>query len=188
LFPSVVHELSAVEGCARLKHNLKMTAFSLAREALSRESRALIVVLGVLTGTAAARDVALVSNKSNSVPTMALADVVKVCKGQLGRWPDGKPVTIIMRQPGSAELKIVEEKIYALSSQDVRELITSANHSRSDRPAIILGASDEEVIRKVESMPGAVGLVDVYSITGAVKVVKIGGKLPLESGYPLHGN
>ena len=35
---------------------------------------------------------------------------------------------------------------------------------------------------------GAVGLVDVYSITGAVKVVKIGGKLPLESGYPLHGN
>jgi hypothetical protein len=113
---------------------------------------------------------------------------VKVCKGQLSRWPDGKPVTIIMRQPGSAELKIVEDKIYALSSQDVRDVITSANHSRSDRPAIILGASDEEVIRKVESMPGAVGLVDVYSITGSVKVVKIGGKLPLESGYPLHGN
>jgi hypothetical protein len=40
----------------------------------------------------------------------------------------------------------------------------------------------------VESMPGAVGLVDVYSITGSVSVVKIGGKLPLESGYQLHGN
>jgi hypothetical protein len=165
-----------------------MTAFSLATARLSREIRALILVLGVLAATAAAKDVALISNKSNSVSTMALADVVKVCKGQMGRWPDGKPVTIIMRQPGSAELKIVEDKIYALSSQDVRNLITSANHSRSDRPAIILGASDEEVIRKVESMPGAVGLVDVYSITGAVKVVKIGGKLPLESGYPLHGN
>jgi len=59
---------------------------------------------------------------------------------------------------------------------------------RLDRPAIILGGSDEEIIRKVESMPGAVGLVDVYSITGAVQVIKIGGKLPLESGYPLHGN
>ena len=165
-----------------------MAAFTLATATLSRETRALILVLAMLTATAAAKDVALISNKSNSVPTMALADVMKVCKGQLGRWPDGKPVTIIMRQPGSAELKIVEDKIYVLSSQEVRDLITSANHNRSDRPAIILGTSDEEVIRKVESMPGAVGLVDVYSITGAVKVVKIGGKLPLESGYPLHGN
>ena len=106
----------------------------------------------------------------------------------MSRWPDGKPVTIVMRQPGSAEMKIVEEKIYALTSQDVRELISSANHSRADRPAIILGNSDEEVIHKVESMPGAVGFVDLYSITGAVQVIKIGGKLPLESGYALHGN
>jgi len=165
-----------------------MAAFTLATATLSRETRALILVLATLTASAAAKDVALISNKSNSVPTMALADVMKVCKGQLGRWPDGKPVTIIMRQPGSAELKIVEDKIYVLSSQEVRDLITSANHNRSDRPAIILGTSDEEVIRKVESMPGAVGLVDVYSITGAVKVVKIGGKLPLESGHPQHGN
>jgi hypothetical protein len=149
---------------------------------------AFILVLGGLTVTATAKDVALISNKNNAVPTMALADVVKVCKGQMGRWPDGKPVTIIMRQPGSAELKVVEEKIYALTSQEVRDLITAANHSRADRPAIIFGSSDEEVIHKVESMPGAIGLVDVYSITGAVKVVKIGGKLPLESGYPLHGN
>jgi hypothetical protein len=67
-------------------------------------------------------------------------------------------------------------------------LISAANHSRTDRPAIIVTNSDEEVIRKVESVPGAVGLVDVYSITGTVKVVKIGGKLPLEAGYPLHGN
>jgi len=28
----------------------------------------------------------------------------------------------------------------------------------------------------------------VYSISGGVTVVKVGGKLPLEPGYPLHGN
>jgi len=28
----------------------------------------------------------------------------------------------------------------------------------------------------------------VYAITSGVAVVKIGGKLPLEPGYPLHGN
>jgi hypothetical protein len=30
--------------------------------------------------------------------------------------------------------------------------------------------------------------VDVYSINGGINVLKIGGKLPLEPGYPLHGN
>jgi ABC-type phosphate transport system substrate-binding protein len=147
-----------------------------------------VIVLATLITPAAAKDVALISNRSNGLVTLTLADVVKVCKGQMGHWPDGKPVTLIMRQPGSADLKIVEEKVYALTSTEVQELIGNANHARSDRPAIIVGTSDEDIIRKVESMPGAVGLVDVYSITGAVKVVKIGGKLPLESGYPLHGN
>jgi hypothetical protein len=184
----VVHGLSAVEPYARLKHNLNMTALNSARTTLSHRTWALILAFGCLTVTAVAKDMALISNKNNSLPPIALADLVKVCKGQMGRWPDGKPVTIVMRQPGSADLKIVEEKIYASTSQDVRDLITSANHNRTDRPAIILGNSDEEIIHKVESMPGAVGLVDVYSITGAVQVVKVGGKLPLESGYPLHGN
>ena len=155
---------------------------------MSRRTGAFILMFGLLTSAAAAKDMALISNKNNSLPPIALADLAKVCKGQISRWPDGKPVTMVMRQPGSADLKIVEEKIYGSTAGEVRDLITSANHNRADRPAVILGNSDEEVIHKVESMPGAIGLVDVYSITGAVQVVKIGGKLPLESGYALHGN
>lgn len=146
-----------------------------------------ILCLG-LTAVAGAKDVALIANKNNSVPDIALADLIKVCKGQMSRWPDGKPVTLVMREPGSADLKLVEEKVYGVASEAVRELVAAANHNRTDRPAIILGSSDEDVIRRVESVPGAVGLVNVYSITGGVKVVKVAGKLPLEAGYLLHGN
>ena len=48
--------------------------------------------------------------------------------------------------------------------------------------------SDEELVNKVASIPGAVGVVDVYAINSSVAVVKLGGKLPLEPGYLLHGN
>jgi len=48
--------------------------------------------------------------------------------------------------------------------------------------------SDEELVNQVASIPGAVGVVDVYSINSGVAVVKIAGKLPLEPGYLLHGN
>jgi hypothetical protein len=52
----------------------------------------------------------------------------------------------------------------------------------------VLASSDEDLLNKVASLPGAVGVVDVYSINSSVAVVKLGGKLPLEPGYLLHGN
>ena len=137
---------------------------------------------------AAARDLAFVSNKSNTVNTLTLPDVVKICKGQTNRWPDGKAVTFIMRSPSSPEAKILLEKIYEQSESGVKELIASANHGRMGHPAIIVVDSDEELVNKVASIPGAVGVVDVYSINSGVAVVKIAGKLPLEPGYLLHGN
>ena len=115
---------------------------------MSKRIQVLVFLLAALTTPALAKDVALISNKANSMPAMNLADLVKVCKGQIGHWPDGKPVTLIMRSPGSADLRIVEEKIYGVTSDEVRELITAANHSRADRPAIILANNDKDVIHK----------------------------------------
>jgi len=145
-------------------------------------------LLATICAAATAKDLALISNKSGGVVAITMSDLVKACKGQMGRWPDGKPVTVVIREPGSPDSKMLEEKVYAATPDEVRELIAAANHGRANHPAIIVVSSDDEVIHRVESVPGTVGVVDVYSITGAVTVVKIGGKLPLEAGYLLHGN
>jgi ABC-type phosphate transport system substrate-binding protein len=137
---------------------------------------------------AAARDLALISNKANTVSSVTVADFVKLCKAQTNRWPDGRPVTVIMRPPSTPEMKVFLEKIYAMSGDEVNALIASANHGRTSHPAIVLASSDEDLLNKVASLPGAVGVVDVYSINSSVAVVKLGGKLPLEPGYLLHGN
>ena len=139
-------------------------------------------------GLASAKDLALISNKSNSVQPMTLPELTKVCKGQVERWPDGKSVSFISRDPTLPDMKLLLEKVYAMSKEEVKTLIANANHGRTNHPAIVVVDSDEEAVKKVESIPGAVGVVDVYSISGAVTVVKVGGKLPLEPGYPLHGN
>ena len=153
---------------------------------------AALVVLGwtVLGWTALAqgKDLALISNKSNEVVTITLPELVKVCKGQVSRWPDGKPVSFITRDPAAPEMKLLMEKVYGMSKDEVKATIASANHSRANHAAIVVVESDEAVVKKVESISGAVGLVDVYSISGGVTVLKVGGKLPLEPGYPLHGN
>jgi hypothetical protein len=137
---------------------------------------------------AAARDLALVSNKANSLSVITLPDLVKVCKGQTNRWPDGKSVTFIMRNPSVPEMKFFLEKVYELPESQVKELIATANHGRMGHPAVMIVDSDEDLVNKVASIPGAVGVVDVYAINSSVAVVKVAGKLPLEPGYLLHGN
>lgn len=144
--------------------------------------------LAASVSLAAARDLAVVSNKTNSVSAMALPDLVKICKAQTNRWPDGKPVTFVMRAPSSPEMKVFLEKVYELSEDQVRDLIALANHGRANHPAIMVVDSDEDLVNKVAALPGAVGIVDVYAINSSVAVVKVGGKLPLEPGYLLHGN
>jgi hypothetical protein len=137
---------------------------------------------------AAARDLAVVSNKTNSLSAISLPDLVKVCKGQNNHWPDGKSVTFIMRNPSVPEMKFFLEKVYELPESQVRELISTANHGRTGHPAVMIVDSDEDLVNKVASIPGAVGVVDVYAINSSVAVVKVAGKLPLEPGYLLHGN
>src|SRR5581483_7499276 len=137
---------------------------------------------------AAGRDLAIVSNKSNALSTLALADLVKICKGQTNRWPDGKSVTFIMRAPSTPEMRMVLEKLYEAPEAQVKEIVATANHGRTGHPAIMIADSDDDLVNKVASLPGAVGVVDVYSINSSVAVVKLAGKLPLEPGYALHGN
>ena len=50
----------------------------------------------------AAKDMALVSNKSNGVTEVSMPDLMKICKGQTNRWPKGRPVTFFSLQSGLA--------------------------------------------------------------------------------------
>ena len=155
---------------------------------LYRRTLSVVLFLAASVSLAAARDLALISNKANAVTAVTLPDLVKICKAQTTRWPDGKPVTFIMRAPSTPEMKLLLEKVYELPEIQVTELINSANHGRTNHPAILIVDSDDDLVNKVASIPGSVGVVDVYAINSSVAVVKLAGKLPLEQGYLLHGN
>ena len=184
-----VHDLSAVERRVEFEENQRSVRRGHRPESAVLLRRVLIFLFLGLSGTLAqAKDIALIGNKGSTVSAVTLAELVKLCKAQTNRWPDGKPVTLIMRDPASPEMKMVMEKIYSMTSEAASELIASANHGRTNHPAIMVVGSDDELVRKVAATPGAVGLVDVYAINSSVEVMKIGGKVPFEPGYPLHGN
>ena len=189
LLAAVVRTSSVIERLTDFEENQRhSTAGRTGGHVYSRRVLAITLVVLGWTALAQCKDLALISNKSNDLVAITFPELVKICKGQVSRWPDGKPVSFITRDPTAPEMKLLLEKVYATSKDEVTATIASANHGRTNHAAVVVVDSDEDVLKKVESIPGAVGLVDVYSISGGVTVVKVGGKLPLEPGYPLHGN
>src|SRR5208283_832385 len=97
---------------------------------------------------ALAKDIALITNKSNHLVDVTQAELVKICKGQTAHWPDGKAVSVVIRDPAAPEMRLVLEKVYGLSKEEMTALIAAANHSRANHQAIVVVGSDQELVKK----------------------------------------
>jgi len=82
-------------------------------------------------------------------------------------------------------MRVAVQKLFGDASGDFKAAIAKLNESRV---AVKIAGSDEELLRTVESTPGAVGILDVYSINSSVKVLRVDGKLPFDIGYALKGS
>jgi hypothetical protein len=116
------------------------------------------------------------------VGSLTTADLSKVFKFDKSKWPDGRNIVLVLRDPSTPEMRTAIEKLYHMQPEEFRALL--AAHSST----VILAKTEEELLRTVAITHGAVGLVDVFSITSKVNVLKVDGKLPLEQGYTLKGN
>jgi ABC-type phosphate transport system substrate-binding protein len=142
----------------------------------------LLLCLGFLAVRGEAKQFAVVVDKTNPTAALSTADLAKIFKFDSRKWPDGKAITVIVRDLSEPEMQVVIQKVCNLQPDEYRALIAS------HRIAVVMVGSEEALLKAVESTPGAVGLLDVYSITSRVNVLKIDGKLPLDQGYLLKGN
>ena len=152
---------------------------------LVRYALGMLAAILLLSGVAVARDVAVVVNKSNATKNVTLAELVKLAKGTTKKWADAKDVTLVIRDPASSDMKTVVQKVFGMTPDEVKTLVATLNSARRD--SVLIVNSDDIVVRAVQTTPGAVGFVDVYSINSGITVVKVDGKSPLEPGYALHG-
>jgi hypothetical protein len=140
------------------------------------------LVLVVSVAYPAMKNMAVVVAADSNLPDLTLAEFTKLCKGAQKSWPDGRSFTLVLKDPASPEMHVAMQKLFGASSADAKSAIAKINEVR---PLIKVVGSDEDVFRTVTATPGAVGLVDVYTINSAVKVLHIDGKLPFDLGYPL---
>jgi ABC-type phosphate transport system substrate-binding protein len=138
------------------------------------------MLLAGLSGVCFGRDLAIIVNKANSVTALPLPQLVKLATAGTKTWPNGNQVKFIMRDPAQPGMRIALEKLFGMSAENLRTMV-AANPGH-----FMILDSDEKVVKTVAATPGALGLIDIYSVTGGVNVVKVNGKLPFEQGYLLH--
>lgn len=144
-----------------------------------------LLILGFVTA-AFATDFAVIINPANSLKAMTLADLGKIFKGKSSPWSNGRIVTIVLREPSLPATKFIIEKVMGVDAEQGRTIL--ADPGRKISAPVVFVNSDAEIVRAVETNPTAMGVVDVYNITGGVKVIKIDEKQPFDPGYALKGH
>lgn len=134
---------------------------------------------------AAIKNMAVVISAGSKLSDVPLADLVKLCKGTQKNWSDGKNFLLVIKNPEAPEMHVAMQKLFGEAASDIKAAIAKANELRV---IVKVVGSDEELLRTVEATPGAVGIIDVYSITSSVKVLRVDGKLPFDAGYTFKGN
>jgi hypothetical protein len=130
----------------------------------------------------ALKNIAVVVSAGSKLPDLTLTELTKLCKGAQKAWPDGRSFVLVMTDPMAPEMHVAVQKLFGATPAEAKVAIARINESRE---LIKIVASEDDVFRTVTSTPGAVGLVDVYTINSSVKVLHIDGKLPFDVGYAL---
>ena len=126
-----------------------------------------------------AHHMAVVVNKDNNVENVTAAHLSRIFRSEIKKWPDGRAVVLVLHKDSAGETETLQ-RLNKMTADELKALI--AIHKES----IVIADSDAEVLKIVQSTPGAIGLVDVRSVDNTINVVRVDGKLPMESGYLPH--
>jgi ABC-type phosphate transport system substrate-binding protein len=126
-----------------------------------------------------AHHMAVVVNKDNTVGNVTSVHLSRIFRAEIKKWPDGKAVVLVLHKDSAGETETLQ-RLIKMSPTELKALIAAHKDS------IQLVDSDADVLKIVQSTPGAVGFVDVRSVDNTINVVRVDGKLPMESGYLPH--
>jgi phosphate transport system substrate-binding protein len=146
------------------------------------KSRRVATLLGFLLTVITpcfAHHLAVVVNKDNNVDNVTAAHLVKIVRAEVKNWPDGKSIILVLHRDSAGETETLRH-LNKMSAAEWKGLLAAHKDS------IQVADSDADVLKIVQSTPGALGFVDVRSVNNSINVVKVDGKLPMETGYLPH--
>lgn len=126
-----------------------------------------------------AHHMAVIVSKGNNLEAVTSADLSKLLKAETKAWPNGQKIMIVLHRDSASQMETLE-RLNKMSADELQLFFDTHKN------CVLLADTDAEILKLVETIPGAIGMVDVRSINDRVKVIKVDNKLPLQAGYLPH--
>jgi hypothetical protein len=144
----------------------------------------LVSLAGRAHSQAAGSDVAVVVSANSAVSDLPLADLRRILLGDRQFWGDRTRITVVVPPPASAERATLLRVIYRMRESEYRQYWV-AKIFRAEVTSGPRVASAEQAKRLVAATRGAIALIPASAVDGTVKVVRVDGRGPGQTGYPL---
>lgn len=134
---------------------------------------------------ASSEPIAIVVNKSNPVDNLSTSELRQIFLGARTHWPNGRRITLVMREPGDPERETILHNLCAMTEEQFTTHFVRGLY-RGDilvSPKILSTASG--VRRFIFNVPGAIGYARLSEVDGSVKTVLIDEHRPEENAYRL---
>jgi hypothetical protein len=144
-----------------------------------------IAVCGQSTTPVPPADVAVVVNAANPTRGLSAADVRLMLLGERHFWRGNVQVKLVLRRTGTQERDPVVTRLLKMSDSDFGRMWRMKEFRGELAGMPEFRSSDAQVFQYVREHPGALAVIAARSVPADVKLLRIEGKLPGESGYPL---
>lgn len=129
--------------------------------------------------------VAIIVHKDAPVTNLTMNELRRIFLADQQFWGNGTRITLLVRAPKAPERDIVLRRIYGKSEDEFRQYWV-AKIFRAEVPAgpkIVYSSDMAQEL--VIAIPGAITFMPAGEVGPDARVVRIEGKLPGETGYPL---
>jgi phosphate transport system substrate-binding protein len=134
----------------------------------------------------AIQPLAIVVNRSNSVDDLSMAELRKVFLGERSHWPNGRRITLVMREPGEPERKTILKDVCQMNESELKNHFLHGLFTGEILVSPKILATPVGVRKFVFNVPGAIGYLRLTDVDSTVKVVRVDEFLPEDKGYKLH--
>jgi ABC-type phosphate transport system substrate-binding protein len=130
-------------------------------------------------------DVAVVVHPDTPISNLSLAEVRKVFLGDRQYWSTNVPVVLMIRAPVARERDVVLKIIYQMSESQFKQYWIAKIFRAESATAPKVVYSNDMANQLVTAIPGSIAFIDSKDVKPGSKVLRVDGRLPGESGYPL---
>jgi len=149
--------------------------------------RALFVLLAVLGVSAelSAAELAVIVNPKNPVDELTLAELAAICRLDRQHWRTGRTIGLILQESGTPEKRVLLDRVYTMDDAALKQFWLEKLYRGEIASFPHVEPSSVSARRLVARAENAIAFVDAAIVDPTVKVVRVGGRLPGEAGYPL---